>query len=192
MVKNLPAMQETWVWPLGQEDPLEKGMATHSSVLAWKADKALITWLPRWCSGKESACQWQETQEMQVQSPGPEDPLEKDMAASLQYSCLESFMDRGAWWATVPEVAQSQTWENTQHKLTGVSKPSSCHISPFTSLVWGFKHLISHICTSEVDQTISDLENVSTTPYQKSLILHISPTLQWPEMEKNTYITDGL
>ena len=34
-VKNLPAMQETWVWCLGREDPLEKGMATHSSVLAW-------------------------------------------------------------------------------------------------------------------------------------------------------------
>ena len=34
MVKNLPAMQETWVWSLGQEDTLEKGMATHSSILA--------------------------------------------------------------------------------------------------------------------------------------------------------------
>ena len=35
MVKNLPAMQETGVQSLGQEDPLEKGMATHSSILAW-------------------------------------------------------------------------------------------------------------------------------------------------------------
>ena len=35
-VKRLPAMQETWVRSLGQEDPLEKGMATHSSTLAWK------------------------------------------------------------------------------------------------------------------------------------------------------------
>ena len=34
-VKNVPVMQETWVGPLGGEDPLEKGMATHSSVLAW-------------------------------------------------------------------------------------------------------------------------------------------------------------
>ena len=34
-VKNLPAMQETWVQFLGQEDALEKGMATHSSILAW-------------------------------------------------------------------------------------------------------------------------------------------------------------
>ena len=35
-VKRLPTMQETWVRPLGQEDPLEKDMATHSSILAWK------------------------------------------------------------------------------------------------------------------------------------------------------------
>ena len=36
MVKRLPAMQETWVQLLGQEDPLEKEMAIHSSTLAWK------------------------------------------------------------------------------------------------------------------------------------------------------------
>ena len=36
MVKNLPAMQETQVPSLGQEDPLEKVMATHFSILAWK------------------------------------------------------------------------------------------------------------------------------------------------------------
>ena len=35
MVKNLPAVQETQVQSLGQEDPLEEGMATHSSILAW-------------------------------------------------------------------------------------------------------------------------------------------------------------
>ena len=36
MVKNLPAMQETQVRSLGQEDPLEKGMATRSSIIAWR------------------------------------------------------------------------------------------------------------------------------------------------------------
>ena len=35
-VKNLAAMQETWVRSLSQKDPLEKGMATHSSILAWQ------------------------------------------------------------------------------------------------------------------------------------------------------------
>ena len=34
--KNLPAMQETWVPPLGQEDPPKKGKAAHSSILAWR------------------------------------------------------------------------------------------------------------------------------------------------------------
>ena len=36
MVKNLPAMQETWVRSLDEEDPLEKEMVTHSSILAWE------------------------------------------------------------------------------------------------------------------------------------------------------------
>ena len=36
MIKNLPAMQETWVQPLGQEDTLEKGKAIHSSILVWR------------------------------------------------------------------------------------------------------------------------------------------------------------
>ena len=36
MVKNIPAVWETWVWSLGWEDPLEEGMAIHSSTLAWR------------------------------------------------------------------------------------------------------------------------------------------------------------
>ena len=43
-VKNLPAMQETQVWSPGQEDSLEKGMATHSSILAWR-----IPWTKQSC-----------------------------------------------------------------------------------------------------------------------------------------------
>ena len=39
MVKNLPAMQKTWVLSLGGEDPLEKGMPTHFSILAWGIPK---------------------------------------------------------------------------------------------------------------------------------------------------------
>ena len=50
MVKNLPAMQETQVQSLGQEDPLEKGMATHFSILAWR-----IPWTeePGWLQSTE-------------------------------------------------------------------------------------------------------------------------------------------
>ena len=58
MVKNPPAVWETWIQSLGWEDPLEEGMATHSNILAWK--------IP---------------------------------------------MDRGAWWATVYGVTNSQMTE---------------------------------------------------------------------------------
>ena len=47
MVKNLPAMWETSVQPLGREDPLEKGMATHSSILAWRIPCSLVGCRPR-------------------------------------------------------------------------------------------------------------------------------------------------
>ena len=54
----------------------------------------------------------QEMQETQVQSLGGEDPLEKEMAIH-QYSCLENPTDRGAWWATVHGVTESDTNEVT-------------------------------------------------------------------------------
>ena len=44
MVKNLPAMQETWVRSLGWEDPLEEGMATHSSILPWRISMDRGAW----------------------------------------------------------------------------------------------------------------------------------------------------
>ena len=43
IVKNLPAMQEAWIIFLGWEDPLEKGMGTHSSILAWRIPGGNIT-----------------------------------------------------------------------------------------------------------------------------------------------------
>ena len=45
MVKDPPAMQETWVQSLGWEDPLEEGMATHSSILAWRIPLDQSAWL---------------------------------------------------------------------------------------------------------------------------------------------------
>ena len=58
MVKNRPAMEETWVRPLSQEDPLEKGMATQSSVLALRIPwtENLAGYSPRGC--KESGHDW--------------------------------------------------------------------------------------------------------------------------------------
>ena len=46
-VKNLPALQETWVRSLGGEDPLERGMATHSNILAWRIPWAEVRGVPK-------------------------------------------------------------------------------------------------------------------------------------------------
>ena len=55
MVKNLPAMQEMRVRSLGWEDPLEKVMDTHSSILAWRNSKDRGAW---WATGPEVANSW--------------------------------------------------------------------------------------------------------------------------------------
>ena len=55
----------------------------------------------------------QETQEMQVQSLGQEDPLEKELATHSSILCLENSMDRGAWQATVRGVTESDMTEQS-------------------------------------------------------------------------------
>ena len=59
-LKNLPAMQETCVWSMGWEDTLEKGKATHSSILAWRSQGCkeldVTLGLPCGSAGKESSC----------------------------------------------------------------------------------------------------------------------------------------
>ena len=49
LVKNPPAMQETWVWSLGWEGPLEKGKATHSSILAWRIPCTILVHIVERC-----------------------------------------------------------------------------------------------------------------------------------------------
>ena len=131
MVKHLPTMWETWVWSLGQEDPLEKEMAPHSSTLAWKiqwmeepgvlqsmgSQRVRHDWVielnwsfsesfPGGLDGKASACN--------AGDPGLIPGLGRSPGEGngnpLQYSCLENSMDRGAWWATVHGVSKSRTW----------------------------------------------------------------------------------
>ena len=55
MVKNLPAVRETWIQSLGWEDPLEESMATHSSILAWRIPMDRGTW---WTTVCEVAKSW--------------------------------------------------------------------------------------------------------------------------------------
>ena len=112
-VKHLPAMQETWVWSLGQEDPLEKEMATHCSTVAWKipwtedpgrlqsmgSQRVRHNWATslHFTSGgsasKESACNVADLGLIPGlgRSPG------EGNGNPLQYSCLENPTDRGSW-----------------------------------------------------------------------------------------------
>ena len=79
-------------------------------VSVWDINYRDIEASPGLPSGKESPAV-QETKEMQVQSLGGEDPLEEESGRPLQYSCLENPMDRGAWWATVHGVTESDMTE---------------------------------------------------------------------------------
>ena len=54
-VKSLPATQETWVQSLGQEDPLDEGMVTHSSILAWRIPEDRGAW---WATVHRVAKSW--------------------------------------------------------------------------------------------------------------------------------------
>ena len=102
-VKRLPAMQETWVRFLGLEDPLEKEMAIHSSILAWR-----IPWT-------------EESDRLRPQDREESDTTERfhfDFSLScigegngnpLQCFCLENPRDGEAWWTAVYGVAQSRT-----------------------------------------------------------------------------------
>ena len=54
MVKNPPALWETWVPSLGSEDPLEEGMATHSNILAWRIPMDRGAWQATVCGVTES------------------------------------------------------------------------------------------------------------------------------------------
>ena len=92
-------MQETWIQSLGQEDPLEKEMATHSSTLAWK-----IPWTEKpgrlqsmgfpWDSaGKDSSCNVGDLGSILGSGRSPAE----GNGTPLQYSCLENPMDGEAW-----------------------------------------------------------------------------------------------
>ena len=124
LVKNLPAMWETSVWSLGWEDPLEKGTATHSSILAW-----WIPWTVMSMGSQRIRHDWETFSfslyyiASQVALVVKNSPVKatRDVdwipesgrppggghGNSLQYSCLENPMDRGAWQATVYGVAKS-------------------------------------------------------------------------------------
>ena len=115
MVKRLQAMQETWVQSLGQEDPLEKELAPHSSSLAWKIPwteepgrlqsmgsqrvgqnyPSSVEGFPGGASGKEPACDAGSIRDVGL-SRGSGISSGRGHGNPLQYFCLENLMDREA------------------------------------------------------------------------------------------------
>ena len=93
LVNNRPAMQEIWVQSLGWEDPLEKGKATHTSVLTWR-----IPWPVMPQVVKNLPASVEAVREARL-IPGSVRPPGGGHGNKLQYSCLENSMHRGAWWA---------------------------------------------------------------------------------------------
>ena len=112
----LPAMEETRVRSLGWEFPLEKGVAIHSSILAWR-----IPWTEK-PGGLQSIGLQRVGHDWATNTHTHNIPfygyttfclsicqLIEGNGNPLQRSCLENPMDRGAWWATVHGVAKSRT-----------------------------------------------------------------------------------
>ena len=140
-VKNLPAMQETWVQSLGQEDPRKRGMEIHSSTLAWRIPWteehfAMFMELQRvrhnWkantgdLDGEETACN--------VGDPGLIPGLGRSPGEEngypLQYSCLDrgkNSMDRGNWWATLNGIAKNGTRLTKTHTHTHLFNTLYCY-----------------------------------------------------------------
>ena len=134
--KNPPAMWDTWVRSLGWDDPLEKGMATHCSILAWRIQWAeepgrlqsmrsqsqrqlsdfhfLFLWFQRVSQvalvGKNPPANAGDIRDVGL-IPGSGRSSGEGNGNPLQYSCLENLMDREAWQATVHRVAKSDTIE---------------------------------------------------------------------------------
>ena len=133
-LKRLPAMWETWVRSLGQEDPLEKETATHSSILAWR-----IPWTEELDGLQSTGSKESDMTErlhfhfltyisichvvLVVKNPPANAGDMRDTSSiresgrspaegcgnPFQYSCLENPMDRRAWWVIVHRVTKSWT-----------------------------------------------------------------------------------
>ena len=105
-------MQEIQVWSLGWEDPLEKGMATHSSILFFFFYPICFGGFPAISDGKESACNAADLGLI----PRSGRSSEKANGNPFQYSCLENPMNRRAWRATVHGVLCP--WGHTELDMT--------------------------------------------------------------------------
>ena len=139
MVKNPPAMQKAWVQTLDQEDTLEKGMATHSSTLAWRSPQTEEPGGLQSMGSQRVRCNWvtdtftslsdiasgfqggsvvkdpPAMQETQVWSPGQEDPLEEEMATHSNILACKNPMEEEPGGFSPWSLKESHRTESCSH-----------------------------------------------------------------------------
>ena len=114
LVKNLSSMWNTWLWSLGWEDPI------HGVANSW-------TWLSYFHYFSDIKNPPANAEDTRHTGSIPESEWSPGEAHGnpLRYSCLENSMDRRAWWATVHEVAMSQTWLSTHTYIMNIPNVGS-------------------------------------------------------------------
>ena len=132
LVKNPPAMRETWIWSLGWEDALEKGKATHSSILAWGLPWTVSSVV------KESACNAGDLGSIPRSGSSPEE------GNSLQYSCLENFMDRRGGLQFVGSQRVRHDWA-TNTCGCGPVESRSINNNSHNNIRWCYRGFFTHL-----------------------------------------------
>ena len=116
--------------------------------------------------------------------PGSERPSRGGNAYPLQYSFLENFMDRGAWWATVHGVAKSQTWLST-HTHTDTHKDYT--IMDFTEWV----NFLTDLTSFKVEWTQCHERGLNCNHYKNKCFLNmISPADCFPTVSSTTWMSN--
>jgi len=132
-IKNLPAVQETQIQSLGQEDPLEKGMANHSSMLAWK-----IPWTenPRlqFAGLQRTGHDWETNTHIYTHVCIPWGPLTAE----------QEHQKKKTIWSLSPETSRADPWNSTKHSfkykiILSLSQKSLSHVRLFAT-PWTVAH----------------------------------------------------
>ena len=154
---HLP-IQETRVQSLDQEDPLEKEVVTHSSILAWR-----ILWTEE--LGRCSPWgRWESDTTERLHFHFLLSCVGEWNGNPLQCSCLENPADGGAWWAAIPGVAQSRTW--LKWLSSSITDSPCCILETHTKLYINYT-------------SIKKLREKNSVFYQSVFVFHnpVLPTL---------------
>ena len=154
-------MQETWVWSLSREDPLEKEMAAHSSILAWENP-----WTEE--TGKLQSMRWQ-----RVRHNLATKPQQQFSSRNFKFTAKSSRKYRDFWYIPCPTYAQRPPLATSlvhQSTFVKIDEPTPMHRyhSKFIYSPWGWKEL----------DTIEQLTHIlvlNILPVWKKMEWHVSP-----------------